>query len=93
MQEFLDYILTGETIPKWWNYQKSWLITNHTSFPFSVFEYIFGCFGFSAFRFNVTRWLVTNKLAAYDKGYFVFGVSSPMFLTVIMAAITNLVVL
>ncbi|KAK1382327.1 Cellulose synthase-like protein G3 [Heracleum sosnowskyi] len=92
MQEFLDYMLTGGTIPKWWNYQKSWLIRGLTSFPFAMFEYILGCFGFSAPGFNVTSKVVDDEQTSwYEKGYFVFGVPSPMFLTITMAAIINLV--
>lgn len=92
MQEFIDYMTTGGTIPKWWNYQKSWLIRGLTSFPFATFEYILGCFGFSAPGFNVTSKVVDDEQTSrYDKGYFVFGVSSPMFFTITMAAIINLV--
>lgn len=91
MQEFLDYMLTGGTIPKWWNYQKSWLIRGLTSFPFATLEFVLGCFGFSAVGFNVTSKVVDDELTSqYNKGYFVFGISSPMFLTITMAAIINL---
>lgn len=92
LQDFFDFTLAGGTVQKWWNYQRSWMIRGLSSFIFAVFEYLLGYFGFSTSGFNLTSKVVDNEQTyRYDQGIFEFGVSSPMFIPITMAAIINLV--
>lgn len=94
LQDFLDFTLAGGTVRKWWNYQRSWMIRGLSSFIFALFEYLIGYFGVSGTSgFNVTSKVVDDneQTYRYEQGIFEFGVSSPMFIPITMAAIINLV--
>lgn len=93
MQDFLDFTLAGGTVPKWWSNQRMWMMRGISCFPFASLEFALGCFGLSGFGFSVTSKVVENEEQnqRYDKGMFEFGVASPMFFPVAMAAIMNLI--
>ena len=69
-----------------------WLIRGVTSYPFGLVEFSLKCLGFSSFGFNVTSKVVEDEQKKrYDQGIFEFGVASPMFVPLTMAAMINLV--
>ncbi|KAK4843413.1 hypothetical protein QYF36_007762 [Acer negundo] len=89
-QEFLDFVLEGETFGKWWNDQRIWMIKGLSSYLFGFTEYLLNSLGISALGFNVTSKVVDDELGKrYDQEIFEFGAPSPMFVPIIMAAILN----
>ncbi|XP_002518853.2 cellulose synthase-like protein G3 [Ricinus communis] len=92
-QDLLDFCLAGEgTIQMWWNDQRVWTIRGVTCLLFGSIEFFLKCLGISAQGFNVTSKVVDDEQSKrYDQGIFDFGVSSPMFVTLSMAALINLV--
>eukprot|EP00257_Ricinus_communis_P016312 XP_015574452.1 cellulose synthase-like protein G3 [Ricinus communis] len=93
-QDFLDFILVGGSAKSWWNDQRIWHIRGLSCYIFGSIEFWLTTLGFSRFGFNVTSKIVDNELSKrYDQGIFEFGVHSPMFVTLTMAALTNLIAL
>ncbi|TXG50718.1 hypothetical protein EZV62_023242 [Acer yangbiense] len=89
-QEFLDFVLEGETFGKWWNDQRIWMIKGLSSYLFGFTEYLLNSLGISALGFNVTSKVVDDELSKrYDQEIFEFGAPSPMFVPITMAAILN----
>ncbi|KAL7165578.1 hypothetical protein ACSBR2_041293 [Camellia fascicularis] len=77
-QDFIDFMLAGGTIQRWWNSQRMWILRGVSSL--------------TKFGYNVTSKVVDNKQGKrYEQGSFEFGVESQMFLPITMAAIINLV--
>ncbi|KAK9912122.1 hypothetical protein M0R45_035996 [Rubus argutus] len=90
-QNFLDFVVEGETFPRWWNDQRMWIIKALSSFLFGSIEYLIKSFGISTHGFNVTsKVLDEDQSKRYEQGIFEFGVPSPMFVPLAMAAILNL---
>ncbi|PON34228.1 Cellulose synthase [Parasponia andersonii] len=93
-QDLLDFIVDGGTFQKWWNDQRMWLIRSLSCFLFGSIEYFLKSLGISTLGFNVTNKVLEDEQSKrYEQGVFEFGVHSPMFVTLTMAAITNLVAL
>ncbi|CAL5433452.1 unnamed protein product [Camellia sinensis] len=91
-QDFMDFMLAGGTIQRWWNSQRMWILRGVSSFSFGLVEYLFKSLGLTKFGFNVTSKVVDNEQGKrYEQGIFEFGVESKMFLPITMAAIINLV--
>ncbi|KAF5938523.1 hypothetical protein HYC85_022782 [Camellia sinensis] len=91
-QDFIDFMLAGGTIQRWWNSQRMWILRGVSSFSFGLVEYLFKSLGLTKFGFNVTSKVVDNEQGKrYEQGIFEFGVESQMFLPITMAAIINLV--
>ncbi|XP_050227415.2 LOW QUALITY PROTEIN: cellulose synthase-like protein G3 [Mercurialis annua] len=91
-QDLLDFILTGGSVQSWWNDQRIWHIRGLTCYLFGTIEFLLHTFGFSRFGFNVTSKVVDDEQhKRYEQGIFEFGVHSPMFVTLTMAALLNLV--
>ncbi|KAH9775046.1 cellulose synthase-like protein G3 [Citrus sinensis] len=90
-QDFIEFVLEGGTFGKWWNDQRMWMIMGPSCFLFGSFEYLLKSLGISAFGFNVTSKVLDNDQSKrYELEMFDFGVPSPMFVPLAMAAIINL---
>lgn len=88
----MDFMLAGGTIQRWWNSQRMWMIRCLSSFSFALLEYLLKSLGISTFGFNVTSKVVDNDLRKrYEQGIVEYGVASPLFLPITMAAVINLV--
>ncbi|KAK4490817.1 hypothetical protein RD792_001532 [Penstemon davidsonii] len=91
-QDCLDFILYEGTFVRWWSDQRMWLIRGLSSYLFGSIEYISNCLGVPSHGFNVTSKVMDDDQSKrYDQGIFEFGVSSPLFVPLIIAAILNLV--
>ncbi|CAA3013906.1 cellulose synthase G3 [Olea europaea subsp. europaea] len=91
VQECLDFILTKGTFQRWWSDQRIWLIRGLSSYLFGFIEYIAKQLGMDTHGFNVTSKVMDDEQSKrYDEGTFEFGVESPMFMPLAMAAILNL---
>ncbi|KAK6137274.1 hypothetical protein DH2020_028989 [Rehmannia glutinosa] len=91
VQDCLDFILTQGTFLRWWSDQRMWLMRSLSSFVFGSIEYAIKCLGVPTHGFNVTSKVMDDELSKrYDQGVFEFGVPSPMFVPLAMAAILNL---
>ena len=63
-----------------------------SSFSFGLVEFLLKSIGLSSIGFNVTSKVVEEEQRKrYQQGIFEFGVASPIFLPITMAAIINLV--
>ncbi|KAL3499202.1 hypothetical protein ACH5RR_038295 [Cinchona calisaya] len=92
VQDCLDFILDQSTFERWWNEQRMWLIRGLTSYVFGNIEYISKVLGIPTQGFNVTSKVVDGEQGKrYDQGIFEFGVPSPMFVLLSVAAILNLI--
>ncbi|KAJ9706222.1 hypothetical protein PVL29_001661 [Vitis rotundifolia] len=90
-QDFIDFVLAGGTVQRWWNEQRMWLIRGVTSYLFGLVEFSFKCLGFSSLGFNLTSKVVDDEQGKkYEQGTFEFGVASPMFVPLTMVAMVNL---
>ncbi|KAK9145568.1 hypothetical protein Sjap_005471 [Stephania japonica] len=91
-QDLIDFLLTSGTIMQWWSDQRMWLIRGLTSHLFGSIDFLLQKLGFSALKFDVTNKVVDDEQSKqYEKGVFEFGVTSPFFVTLTMAAIVNLI--
>ncbi|CAO2819264.1 unnamed protein product [Amaranthus hypochondriacus] len=90
-KDLLDFLLEKESFAKWWNSQRMWMILGLSSFLFGCIDYIL-----TSLRISVRGFVVTSKVQdderskRYDQGTFEFGVASPMFVPMSMAALINL---
>ncbi|XP_065618115.1 cellulose synthase-like protein G3 isoform X2 [Quercus suber] len=90
--DFLEFIVEGGTVQRWWNDQRMWMIRVLSGFFFAFLEYFLKCLGISTYGFSLTNKVVDDEQSKrYDQGVFEFGVPSPMFVPITMAAIINLV--
>ncbi|XWS48780.1 hypothetical protein CRYUN_Cryun13aG0105700 [Craigia yunnanensis] len=90
-QDFLEYVLGGATFRKWWNAQRMWMIRNLSGFSLGTAECFLKSIGLSAYGFIVTNKVVDDEQnKRYSQGIFEFGVPSPLFVPLTMAAIINL---
>ncbi|KAJ6703426.1 hypothetical protein OIU85_029388 [Salix viminalis] len=91
-QDYLDFILAGGSVQRWWSDQRFWIARGLTSYFFGSMEFFLGCLGISASGFTVTSKAVdAEQSKRYDQGIFEFGVHSPMFVSLTSAAIINLI--
>ncbi|KAL9349819.1 hypothetical protein Peur_057074 [Populus x canadensis] len=91
-QDCLDFILAGGTIQRWWSDQRFWIIRGITSYFFGSIEFFLKFLGISAIGFTVTSKAVdAEQSKRYEQGIFEFGVHSPMFVSLTLAAIINLI--
>ena len=90
-QDFLDFVVDGGTIQSWWSDQRMWMMRGLSSNLFGLTEFLLKSIGIPTQGFNVTNKVIDNEQRKrYDQGLFEFGVPSPMFVTLTMAAIINL---
>ncbi|GFS38083.1 cellulose synthase like G3 [Actinidia rufa] len=93
-QDFLEFVLAGGTIRRWWNCQRMWIIRGISSFAFGFGEFVLEAAGLPTSGFNVTNKVVdADKGKRYEQGIFDFGVASPMYLPLTMGAFINLIAL
>lgn len=68
-----------------------WLALGCSSYPFSMVDWVLKSLGLSTIEFNVTSKVLDDELKKrYEAGLFEFGVESPLFLTISIAAVVNL---
>ena len=90
--DLLEFIVEGGTVQRWWNDQRMWTIKVLSSYLFAFLEYFLKCLGISTYGFSLTNKVVDDEQSKrYDQGVFDFGVPSPMFVPITVAAIINLV--
>ncbi|XP_021767860.1 cellulose synthase-like protein G3 isoform X1 [Chenopodium quinoa] len=91
-KDLIDFLLEKGTFERWWNAQRMLMICGLSSFLFGCIDYALGSLGITIRGFDVTSKLQDNELSKrYDQGTFEFGVASPMFVPMTMAAIINLI--
>ncbi|XP_028117505.1 cellulose synthase-like protein G3 isoform X2 [Camellia sinensis] len=91
-QDCLDYILAKGTFQRWWSDQRMWMVRGVTCHMFGLIEFISKYVGIATQGFNVTSKVIDNEQGKrYDQGTFEFGVESPMFVSLAVAAIINLI--
>ncbi|KAK3024198.1 hypothetical protein RJ639_043775, partial [Escallonia herrerae] len=91
-QDCLDFILAHGTLERWWNDQRMWLIRGLSSCLFASIEFITKQLGIATQGFNITSKVVDDEQRKrYEQGTFEFGVPSPMFMPLAVAAILNLI--
>ncbi|XP_059662188.1 cellulose synthase-like protein G3 isoform X1 [Cornus florida] len=92
VQDCLDFVLENGSVKRWWSDQRMWLVRGLSSYLFGLMEYVTKRLGIATQGFNVTSKVVDDEQSKrYDQGTFEFGVSSPMFVPMAMAAIINLI--
>ncbi|GAV68673.1 Cellulose_synt domain-containing protein [Cephalotus follicularis] len=90
-QDLFEFVSAGGTFQMWWNNQRMWMIRGLSCFLFGFMEYLLKSLGISTLGFNVTNKTIDDKQSKrYHKGDFEFGVASPIFVPLTMAAIINL---
>ncbi|KAL4569579.1 hypothetical protein LXL04_025220 [Taraxacum kok-saghyz] len=90
-KSLLNYLVAGSTYRKWWSYQRMWLIHGCSTYLFSFFDWLVTSLGMSTFEFNVTSKVLDSEMTKrYEQGIFTFGVDSPVFVSINVAAIVNL---
>ncbi|KMS97558.1 hypothetical protein BVRB_5g125820 [Beta vulgaris subsp. vulgaris] len=89
-KDLLDFHLENGTFERWWNSQRMWMICGLSSFLFGCIDYTLSSLGISVRGFDLTSKVQDDELSKrYDQGTFEFGVASPMFVPMTMAAIIN----
>ncbi|OMO79813.1 Cellulose synthase [Corchorus capsularis] len=90
-QDFLDFVLDGGSVKRWWNAQRMWMIRGLTCYLFGSVEYLLKSLGISTHGFTLTSKVQDDEQSKrYWQGTFEFGVASPLFVPLTMAAIINL---
>ncbi|PIN06068.1 Cellulose synthase (UDP-forming) [Handroanthus impetiginosus] len=91
-EDCLDFISTQGTFQRWWSDQRMWLMWSLSASLFGSIEYTTKRLGMATHGFNVTSKVVDDEQSKrYDQGIFEFGVPSPLFVPLAMAAILNLI--
>lgn len=90
-KNLIDYLVAGSTLRKWWSFQRMWLILGCSTYLFSFLDWSLTTLGMSTMEFNVTSKVSDNEQdTRYQQGIFSFGVESPLFESINIAAIINL---
>ncbi|KAA3460065.1 cellulose synthase-like protein G3 [Gossypium australe] len=90
-QDLLEFVVHGGTIQRWWSDQRMWIMRGLSCFAFGLTEFLVKSIGVPTEGFNVTSKLINDEQSKrYEQGVFEFGVPSPLFVTLTMAAIINL---
>ncbi|KAI3693698.1 hypothetical protein L1987_76648 [Smallanthus sonchifolius] len=91
VKNLVEFMLAGGVFIKWWNNQRMWLVLGCSSYPFAIAEWVLKSLGLSTHEFIVTSKVIDDDLSKrYKKCLFEFGVESPLFLTISVAAVVNL---
>ncbi|GAB4834602.1 hypothetical protein Ancab_032864 [Ancistrocladus abbreviatus] len=94
LQDLLDYVVANGTIQRWWNCQRMWMISGLSSFLFGCLEFSLKSFGIAMSGFSLTAKVQEDELSKrYEQGTYEFGVPSPLFVPMTMAAIINFITL
>ncbi|KAI4302910.1 hypothetical protein MLD38_038603 [Melastoma candidum] len=94
LHDLSDFILSGHgaTVRQWWNDQRMWSVRGLTCFLFGMVEFACKSLGISTQGFNITSKTQDEEQSKrYDQGIFDFGAVSPMFVTLGMVAVVNLI--
>ncbi|KAJ6705399.1 hypothetical protein OIU79_010159 [Salix purpurea] len=68
-QDYIDFILAGGSVQRWWSDQRFWIARGLTSYFFGSIEFFLGCLGISASGFTVTSKAVdAEQSKRYDQG-------------------------
>jgi hypothetical protein len=90
--DLLEFIVEGGTVQRWWNDQRMLMIRGFSCVLFGSLEFFLKCLGISTYGFGLTSKVIDDEQSKrYEQGVFEFGVPSPMFVPITMAAIINLV--
>ncbi|KAH1075223.1 hypothetical protein J1N35_027551 [Gossypium stocksii] len=90
-QDLLEFVVHGGTIQRWWSDQRMWIMRGLSCYPFGLTEFVVKSIGIHTEGFNVTSKIINDEQSKrYEQGVFEFGVPSPLFVTLTMAAIVNL---
>ncbi|XP_052209371.1 cellulose synthase-like protein G3 isoform X2 [Diospyros lotus] len=90
-QDCLDFMVAGGSFQRWWSDQRMWMVRGVTSHWFGLAEFGSKRLGIATHGFTLTSKVVDDEQGKrYDQGTFEFGVHSPMFVPLAMAAIVNL---
>lgn len=93
-QDMIEFLISGHgaTFGQWWSDQRIWLIRSLTCYISGLLEFGLKSLGMSTHGFNVTSKANNSEhTKMYDQGVFDFGASSPMFISLSVAALVNLV--
>nr|XP_043606225.1 cellulose synthase-like protein G3 [Erigeron canadensis] len=91
-QEFIEYRMMGGTTRGWFNNQRAWIVRSLSSHTFGMTEYALTKLQISSSTFNVTSKVVDKEAnTRYEQGMMEFGVESPLFYPISIAAMLNLV--
>lgn len=91
-QDCLDFILAQGTFIRWWSDQRMWLVRGVSSYLFGSLEFATKHLGIATHGFNITSKVQDDEQSKrYDQGTFVFGVASPMFVSLAVAAVLNFI--
>lgn len=90
-QDLLEFIIVGSTFRKWWNDQRMWMIRGLSSYFYGFIEFTLKSLGISSYGFQVTdKTMEEEQSKRYMQESFEFGVWTPMFMPMAMAATVNL---
>ncbi|KAK4801877.1 hypothetical protein SAY86_000080 [Trapa natans] len=93
-QDLAEHLLSGHgaTFLRWWSEQRTWLIRSLTCFIFGTVDFLLKALGISNQGFNVTsKANHMEQTQIYDRGMFDFGATSPMYVSLSVAALVNLI--
>ncbi|XP_071693115.1 cellulose synthase-like protein G3 [Rutidosis leptorrhynchoides] len=91
-QEFLEFKLAGGTTRGWFNEQRAWIIRCLSSYLLGMVEFTLTKLHIYSTRFTITSKVVDEEAnKRYDQGMMEFGVESPFFYPISVAALINLV--
>ncbi|KAM7525905.1 hypothetical protein LguiA_015807 [Lonicera macranthoides] len=91
-QDCLDFILAQGTFIRWWSDQRMWLVRGVSSYLFGSLEFATKHLGIATHGFNITSKVQDDEQSKrYDQGTFEFGVASPMFVSLAVAAVLNFI--
>ncbi|KAE8727319.1 Cellulose synthase-like protein G3 [Hibiscus syriacus] len=90
-QDLFEFIVERGTVQRWWSDQRMWMMRGLSCYLFGLTEFLLTSIGIPAQGFNVTSKVTDDEQSKrYEQGLFEFGVPSPLFVTLAMAAIINL---
>ncbi|WCJ40586.1 cellulose synthase like G3 [Euphorbia peplus] len=90
--DMMDFMLHKGTLCRWWNDQRMWNLRGLSTYSYAIFEFTLKSLGMPTPGFTLTSKAVDEEVSKrYEKGLFEFGVASPMFVPLVMAASMNLV--
>ncbi|XP_052209376.1 cellulose synthase-like protein G3 isoform X2 [Diospyros lotus] len=91
-QDCLDFMSAEETFKRWWSEQRMWMLRGVTTHLFGFIEFASKHLGIATHGFSLTSKVVDDEQRKrYDQGIFMFGVHSPMFVSLTVVAIINFI--
>ncbi|KAL4566671.1 hypothetical protein LXL04_030791 [Taraxacum kok-saghyz] len=91
-QEFFEFMQRNGTPKGWFNNQRVWIIRSLSSYVFAVIELALTKLHISSSTFNVTNKVIDEEAnKRYKQRMMEFGVESPFFYSISIAALVNLI--